>query len=126
MGLEIQTNKTPGATIRETEGERPQIIGLCIVVMTLIEFVFLGLIMHITLFPGTEQPLLATGMAPEVESQFLAPLFVSEQQIVSMWLAGAFFNLSFIIFLYQRFFMDHLVIAKRRFGKWEDEGVQFE
>ena len=38
--------------------------------------------------------------------------------------ACAFFSLWYIIFLWQRFFKDHVTIAKRRFRKWEDEGVQ--
>jgi hypothetical protein len=31
-----------------------------------------------------------------------------------------------VVFLYQRGFVDHVTIAKKRFRKWEDEGVQFE
>ncbi len=125
MGLEIATNKVPGTTIRETEAQRPAFIGLCIVALTVIEFVFVALVLNITLFPGTAEPLSAYQMDPEVEAAPLAKWFISEQQIVSLWLAGSFFTLSFIIFLYQRFFMDHLTIAKKRFRKWEDEGVQF-
>ncbi len=125
MGLEIATNKTPGQTIRETGAQRPAFIGLCIVALTVIEFVFLALVLNVTLFPGTVEPLSAYQMDPHVEEAPLAKLWISEQQIVSLWLAGSFFTLSFIIFLYQRFFMDHVTIAKRRFRKWEDEGVQF-
>ena len=125
MGLEIQSSKVPGTEIRRTPAQRPAMIGLCIVGLTLIEFVFVALVLNITLFPGTDEPLSAHHMDPEVHAQPLAPLFVSEQQIVSIWLAGAFFTLAWIVFLYQRYFMDHVTIAKRRFRKWEDEGVQF-
>ncbi len=125
MGLEIATNKVPGTTIRETEAQRPAFIGLCIVALTFVEFVFLALVLNVTLFPGTVEPLSAYRMAPNVHAAPLAKLFISEQQIVSLWLAGSFFTLSFIIFLYQRYFMDHVTIAKKRFRKWEDEGVQF-
>lgn len=125
MGLEIQSSKVPGTQMRTTPAERPPLMGLCIVALTLIEFVFVALVLNVTLFPGTPEPLSAHHMDPAVETQPLAPLFISEQQVVSMWLAGAFFTLSFIVFLYQRFFMDHVTIAKRRFRKWEDEGVQF-
>lgn len=125
MGLEIQSSKVPGTEMRRTPASRPPMIGLCIVALTLIEFVFVALVIHITLFAGLEQPLSAHHMDPEVLAQPLAGLFISEQQVVSIWLAGAFFTLAWIVFLYQRCFMDHVTIAKRRFRKWEDEGVQF-
>ncbi len=126
MGLEIPTNKEPGSLIRETPARRPQFIGLLILALTVIEFIFVGLVMDVTIIRPPEQPLSAHTMDPHVHEQPLAPLFISEQQIVAIWLAGSFFTLAFIIFLYQRFFMDHVTIAKRRFRKWEDEGVQFE
>lgn len=122
MGLEIPTNKEPGTVIRETDAPRPALIGLCIVLLTLIEFVFVVLIFW-ALGNNANS---AHDMAPEVAAAPLGEVLKSEQQVISLWLAGAFFNLSFIIFLYQRFFMDHVTIAKRRFRKWEDEGVQFE
>lgn len=120
MGLEIPTNKTPGATIRTTEATRPAFIGLCIVLLTLIELGLMVLVFYAVAVGAND----AQGMDPAIEDAFLGPVLKSEQQVVSIWLAGIFFNLSFIIFLYQRFFTDHVTIAKRRFRKWEDEGVQ--
>ncbi len=120
MGLEIQTNKTPGDTIRTTPAERPAFIGLCIVALTLIEFVLMFLVFD-AIFKGAN---LASEMDPAIKASFMGSVLKSEQQVISLWLAGIFFNLSFIVFLYQRFFMDHVTIAKRRFRKWEDEGVQ--
>lgn len=120
MGLEIPTNKTPGAVLRETEAQRPAFIGLCIVALTGIELVLMALV-FIAIGNGAN---MAADMDPAIKEAFLGPVLKSEQQVVSLWLAGVFFNLAFIIFLYQRFFTDHRTIAKRRFRKWEDEGVQ--
>lgn len=120
MGLETPTNKTPGDTIRTTEATRPAFIGLCIVALTVIELVLMVLV-FIAIGSGAND---AQGMDPAIEESFMGSVLKSEQQVVSLWLAGIFFNLSFIIFLYQRFFTDHVTIAKRRFRKWEDEGVQ--
>jgi hypothetical protein len=125
MGLEIATNKEPGTVIRTTPASRPQLMGLLIVFLTIIEFVFVALVLNVTLFPGTVEPLSAHQMDPEVLAAPGAGLLISEQQIVSMWLAGSFFTLAQITFLYQRYFVDHVTIAKKRFRKWEDEGVQF-
>lgn len=121
MSLEVQTNKTAGDEIRVTPAPQPAFIGLMILLLGLLEFVFLVLIFD-AVASGANSP---TITSPAVEHAPLAGVFGSDQRIISMWLAGAFFTLSFMIFLYQRFFMDHITMAKRRFGKWEDEGVQF-
>ncbi len=120
MGLEIQTNKTPGQVIRDTPAERPAFIGLCILGLTVVELVFVYLTFA-AIFAGANS---ATAVDPAISAAPFGDILKSEQQIISFWLAGAFYCLSFIIFLYQRFFMDHVTIAKRRFRKWEDEGVQ--
>ncbi len=120
MGLEIPTNKTPGDVLRATDAERPAFIGLLILSLTAIELVFVVL----TFVAVANNANSATEVAPGIASAFGGKLWKSEQQIVALWLAGAFYCLAFITFLYQRFFMDHVTIAKRRFRKWEDEGVQ--
>lgn len=120
MGLEIRTNKTPGDEIRRTEAERPAMAGFMILALTLLEFVFVYLVFH-AVFNGYNSP---TTVGTALQNQPLTAIFKSDQQIISLWLACIFFNLSFITFLYQRYFMDHITIAKRRFRKWEDEGVQ--
>lgn len=120
MGLEIPTNKTPGDVIRSTEAERPAFIGLLIVGLTALELIFMVL-----LIAGVAQGAnSATHVDPAISEAPFGTVLKSEQQILSFWLAGAFYCLAFIIFLYQRYFMDHVTIAKRRFRKWEDEGVQ--
>ena len=73
-----------------------------------------------------------SGFGTEVLSQSPAEVggfkdvtfFNNEQTIVSFWIAIIFFALTYMIFLYQRFFKDHVTIYKKRFRKWEDEGVQ--
>ena len=119
MGLEIPTNKTPGQEIRRTVPERPPMVGLMILSLTLLEFVFMGLIFN-AVANGWNSP---HTLSPEVEGLPLAGIFKSDQQIISSWLAGSFYCLAFITFLYQRYFMDHVTIAKKRFRKWEDEGA---
>lgn len=122
MGLEIATNKAPGAEIRSTPAPRPAIVGLMILALTAIELVFVYLVFDAVFVRGANSPTVTT---PEVAAAPLGSWFDSDQRIISLWLAGAFFNLSFIVFLYQAYFMDHVTVAKRRFRKWEDEGVQF-
>jgi hypothetical protein len=119
MGLEIQTNKEPGTEIRRTPGERPAVVGLMIVLLTLVQLVFVYLIFD-AIFKGYNSPTMVT---PGVAAAPLSGIFKSDQQIIASWLAGVFYCLAFITFLYQRYFMDHVTIAKRRFRKWEDEGV---
>lgn len=120
MGLEIPTNKTPGDEIRRTPGERPQVVGLMIVLLTLLELVFFYLIFD-AVANGYNSP---SAVTEGVAAAPLGGIFKSDQQIIASWLAGSFYCLSMIILLYQRYFMDHVTIAKRRFRKWEDEGVQ--
>lgn len=120
MGLEVQTNKTPGDVLRNTEPERPSFIGLLILSLTVLELVFVSLT-FIAVANGANS---ATAVDPAISEAPFGKVLKSEQQIISFWLAGAFYCLAFIIFLYQRFFMDHTTIAKKRFRKWEDEGVQ--
>ncbi len=120
MGLEIQTNKVPGSIIRATPGRRPAIIGLAIVALTAIELVFMTLI-FIALASGANN---AGDHDPAIDAAPLGTVISNEQSIIALWLACVFFCLGTITLLYQRYFMDHVTIAKRRFRKWEDEGVQ--
>lgn len=120
MGLEIPTNKTPGEEVRRTPAERPPVVGLMILGLTLVEFVFVYLIFHAVIH-GYNSP---THVTDAVANAPLAGILKSDQQIIAAWLGGTFYCLAFITFLYQRYFMDHVTIAKRRFRKWEDEGVQ--
>lgn len=120
MGLEIPTNKTPGAEIRRTPASRPAFVGLMIIGLTLVQWLLLVLV-FMAVAKGWNSP---SHVSPEVAAAPLGTILKSDQQIVAAWLAGIFYCLAFIIFLYQRYFMDHITIAKRRFRKWEDEGVQ--
>ncbi len=120
MGLEIPTNKTPGDEIRRTAAVRPPFAGLLILTLAVIEFVFLGLVFN-AVWEGWNAPATLT---EEVAHAPLSGLFGGDQRIIASWLAGIFFCMGFITLLYQRYFMDHVTIAKKRFRKWEDEGVQ--
>ncbi len=120
MGLEIPTNKTPGEELRRTPAERPALVGLMILLLTIIEFVLLALVFN-AIWEGWNSP---HTMTEEVTNAPLSGLFDGDQRIISSWLAGIFISLGFISLLYQRYFMDHVTIAKKRFRKWEDEGVQ--
>ncbi len=120
--LETPTNKTPGEVLRHTEAERPSIIGLAIVLLTVFELILMVLVFT-AIGNGAND---ATGREPSIEDAPLGNVVRNEQSIIALWLAGVFFCLSWITLLYQRYFMDHVTIAKRRFRKWEDEGVQLE
>lgn len=120
MGLEIPTNKVPGTEVRRTPGTRPAMAGLMILALTAIQLVFVGLIFN-AVANGWNSP---SAVAPAVHDAFFGKVLKSDQQIISAWLAGVFYCLAFTIFLYQKYFMDHVTIVKRRFRKWEDEGVQ--
>ncbi len=125
-GLEVQTGKVPGTVVRRTPAPRPPFIGFLIVVLSAIEFVFVALVFT-AIANGANS---ATGLDPAIPTFTLdiyfqkIPFSISEQTLISFWLACIFFCLWYIIFLYQRFFTDHVTIAKRRFRKWEDEGAQ--
>lgn len=125
-GLEVQTGKVPGTVVRRTPAPRPAFIGLLIVASALIELTFVVLVFW-ALANGANS---AHGLDPEIPQGTIdiyfqeIPFFTSEQTLISFWLACTFFTLWFIIFLYQRYFIDHVTIAKKRFRKWEDEGVQ--
>lgn len=131
MGLEIKTNKTPGEDTRVTPAPRPPVVGVMIVLLTLIQLVLLGLVFYGIGF-NCENPDGQVGACANSPSELqedvahapLAGLVKSDQQVISLWLGALFVNLGFITLLYQRYFMDHVTIAKRRFRKWEDEGVQ--
>ena len=122
MGLQITTNKTPGEEIRRTPAPRPAVAGGLILALTAIQFLFLALTIQ-AVAAGWNSPHTIT---EEVATAPLSGLFKSDQQIISSWIAGIFFCMAFTALLYQRYFMDHVIIAKKRFRKWEDEGVQFE
>ena len=125
-GLEVQTGKVPGTVVRRTPAPRPAFIGFLIVVLAAIEFVFVVLV-FMAVANGANS---AAGLDPAIPTVTLdiyfqkIPFFISEQTLISFWLACIFFCLWYILFLYQRFFTDHVTIAKRRFRKWEDEGAQ--
>ena len=120
MGLEIKTNKEPGTESRVTPAPRPPVIGLLILGLTVIELVLAYLVFD-AVIRGANSP---TVTSPELAGAPLIGWFVSDQRIISLWLAGIFFSLGFVVFLYQRYFMDHVTVVKKRFRKWEDEGVQ--
>ncbi len=120
MGLEIPTNKVPGTVIRSSEPQRPAVIGLAIVALTAIELVLMVLV-FIALGNGANN---AADHDPAIDAAPLGTIVSNEQSIIALWLAGVFFCLGTITLLYQRYFMDHVTVAKRRFRKWEDEGVQ--
>lgn len=125
-GLEIQTGKVPGTVVRRTPATRPAFVGMLIVASALLELVFTVLVFW-AVFKGANS---AAGLDPRIPVFTLdiyfqkIPFFISEQTLISFWLACIFFLLWYILFLYQRFFVDHVTIAKKRFRKWEDEGVQ--
>lgn len=125
-GLEVQTGKVPGTVVRRTPAPRPAFIGLLIVASALLELVFVTLVFW-AVGTGANS---ASGLDPRIPVWTLdiyfqkIPFFISEQTLISFWLACIFFLLWYILFLYQRFFVDHVTIAKKRFRKWEDEGVQ--
>jgi len=127
MGLEIQTGKTPGVEVRRTPAERPAFIGLLILGL-------LGIILMMTVlvfwavFTGANS---AAGLDPHIPTVTFSifgfkeiTFFGSEQTLISFWISIIFFSLTEMIFLYQRFFKDHVTVYKKRFRKWEDEGVQ--
>ena len=120
MGLEIPTNKTPGDEIRRTPAPRPPVVGAMILGLVAIQIVLLALVFY-AVSQGWNSPHTVT---EEVHNAPLGGIFKSDQQIIASWLAGIFISMSFIILLYQRYFLDHVTIAKKRFRKWEDEGVQ--
>lgn len=125
-GLEVQTGKVPGTEVRRTPAPRPPFIGFLILLLAAIELVFVALV-FIAIGNGANN---AAAHDPAIPNGSInmgfqkIEFFLNEQTIISFWLACIFFCLFGIIFLYQRFFMDHVTIAKRRFRKWEDEGVQ--
>lgn len=120
MGLEIQTGKVPGTEIRRTVAPRPAFIGFLIVCMGAIVLLFLTLIL-MALINGANN---AATVDPQIVKHGVWVPFLNEQTVVSFWIGCAFVALSFMTLLYQRYFIDHVTIAKKRFRKWEDEGVQ--
>lgn len=127
MGLEIQTGKVPGAVVRATPAERPAFIGLLILGL-------LGIILLMTTLvfwavaSGANS---AAGLDPAIPTVTFSifgfkeiTFFLSEQTLISFWISIIFFSLTYMIFLYQRYFRDHVTVYKKRFRKWEDEGVQ--
>ena len=130
MGLEITTNKIPGVEIRRTPASAPAMAGAMILALTVIIFLFIGLIFSAVYSYDSEKGLHlakldALDHDPAIDEAPLGTIFKGEQTIVSFWLACTLFSLFFVILLYQRYFLDHVTIAKKRFRKWEDEGVQF-
>ena len=125
-GLEVQTGKVPGTVVRRTPAPRPAFIGLLIVALAAIELVFVALV-FMAVASGANNAAAHDPAIPNGEINIYfqkIEFFKNEQTIVSFWLACIFFCMWYIVFLYQRFFTDHVTIAKRRFRKWEDEGVQ--
>ena len=127
MGLEIPTGKVPGTEIRRTPAERPAFIGMLILAGCLIILLFAALFFW-AVASGANNAAAHDPSIPEGTISIFGFIsfgfFKNEQTIVSFWLACMFFTLSYVLFLYQRYFVDHVTIAKKRFRKWEDEGVQ--
>ncbi len=132
MGLEIQTGKTPGTVVRATPAPRPAIIGAMILGLFLIQMVYVVLIGMALYQDAIEDPTdphkpganNAAEHHPAIDDAPMGPMFKNEQTIISFWIAMTFFCLFGMILLYQRYFKDHVTITKKRFRKWEDEGVQ--
>jgi hypothetical protein len=130
-GLEIQTGKVPGTEVRRTPAPRPAVVGLMILGLVAVQFLFLGLV-GMALWQnliadekaGIPHANNAAAHDPAITDAPLGTMLINEQTIVSFWIAGIFFSLSAALFLYQRYFRDHVTIVKKRFRKWEDEGVQ--
>ncbi|HUR62408.1 MAG TPA: hypothetical protein VM286_08620 [Candidatus Thermoplasmatota archaeon] len=128
--LEIQTGKVPGTVIRRSPAERPAIVGAMILGLFLCQLLFMALLgmalYQDAISDGKKIPDAnnAATHHPAIDHAPLGTLFKNEQTIISFWIACIFFCMAYMVFLYQRFFKDHVTIAKRRFRKWEDEGVQ--
>lgn len=124
VGLETPSAKTPGEVLRVTPAPQPALVGYMILGLTALIFLFAGLVFTAVYDGASLAHLDAAAKDPAIDDAPLGGLFVNEQVLVSFWLACLFFCLFFITLLYQRFYTDHVLIAKRRFRKWEDEGVQ--
>ncbi len=131
MSLEIETGKVPGTVVRRTAASRPAfagalILGLFVVQMLFLVLVSMAIYQDMIADPKKHIPDAnnAATHDPAINGAPLGKLFLNEQTIISFWLACLFFSFSFMVFLYQRYFRDHTTIVKRRFRKWEDEGVQ--
>jgi hypothetical protein len=128
--LEIQTGKVPGTEIRRSPAERPALVGAMILGLFVVQMIFLVLLgmalYQDAIADGKKVPDAnnAAGHDPAIDHAPLGTLFKNEQTIISFWIACIFFSMAYMVFLYQRYFKDHVTIAKRRFRKWEDEGVQ--
>ncbi|MEK6985522.1 MAG: hypothetical protein AABX89_03955 [Candidatus Thermoplasmatota archaeon] len=130
-GLEVNTGKVPGTVVRSTPASRPAFVGALILGLFVVQMIFLSLVsmaiyQDLIADPkkGIPDANNAAAHDPAIEGAPLGGLFLNEQTIVSFWLACLFFSFSFMVFLYLRYFKDHTTIVKRRFRKWEDEGVQ--
>lgn len=128
--LEIPTGKVPGTVVRSSAAERPAMAGAMILGLFACQLIFLfligGALYQDFIADGKSIPDANNAAAhhPDIDHAPLGTLFKNEQTIISFWIACVFFCLAYMVFLYQRFFKDHVTIAKRRFRKWEDEGVQ--
>ena len=126
-GLEVQTGKVPGTEVRRTPAPRPPFIGFLILVLAGIIWMMTILVGYAVFAKGANDAAAHDPAIPNVELNLgfqTIEFFLNEQTIISFWLAIIFFALFEMLFLYQRFFTDHVTIAKRRFRKWEDEGAQ--
>jgi hypothetical protein len=135
MGLDIPTPKVPGTEVRRTPARPTAVAGGLIFALLILELVFMGLVFSAVYdldgFTPKLAHLSAAGHDPAIPKFGFSifgfkdvEFFTSEQTLLSFWLACTFFCLFTIIMLYQRCFLDHVTVAKRRFRKWEDEGVQ--
>lgn len=126
MGLEIPTGKTPGTVVRATPAGRPAIVGAMILGLFLIQILFFVLIFWAVFWNGANDAGAKDPAIDQWSDEYLLGIspFLNEQTIISFWIAMTFFCLFAMILLYQRFFKDHVTITKKRFRKWEDEGVQ--
>jgi beta-lactamase regulating signal transducer with metallopeptidase domain len=68
---------------------------------------------------------LLTGVVLLNAALFMAGIFLGwnrpiDQTVLGIWLANAFFGLALILMLYRRFFVDDVLIVKKRHPKYED------
>lgn len=126
MGLEIQTGKVPGTEVRRTPAPRPPVVGLMILALSLLTLLFVGLVLY-SLMPSLfhhPEANNAAAIDPQIKAHGIWVPFINEQTIISFWIGCSFVCVALMTLLWQRYFVDHVTIAKKRFRKWEDEGVQ--
>ena len=89
----------PGDIVRYEEPERPLHAAIAIVVLTLLELVFVFLLL-LSVVAGWKHP--------------------EDQMEQTQWIFAIFFILGFILMLYRRYFMPDVMVVKVRNKKYED------